>query len=96
MKRSWRRRAAATIVAGLILSSMSAVAMARTDHAKPASAQRTHASITTKRVRIVDFAFAPRTISIKKGTRVRWANMDTTGHTTTSNSGAWIRGHRGG
>ena len=92
MRYSWRRRAAVTIVAGLILSSTSAVAMARTDGARPAEAQRSDAAVTTRRVRIVNFAFAPGTISIARGTRVRWANMDSTGHTTTSNSGAWDSG----
>lgn len=45
-----------------------------------------------RQVRIVDFAFSPRVITIASGTRVRWTNADRVPHTTTSNAGAWNSG----
>jgi plastocyanin len=44
------------------------------------------------RVRIVDNRFRPRTITIERGTRVRWVNRGARNHTTTSNTGAWDSG----
>jgi plastocyanin len=41
------------------------------------------------RVRIVDFAFRPRNLTIDRGTVVRWANRGNRRHTTTSNTGLW-------
>jgi plastocyanin len=41
------------------------------------------------RVRIVDFAFRPRNLTIARGTVVRWANRGARTHTTTSNTGLW-------
>lgn len=44
------------------------------------------------RVRIVDFAFRPRSVTIDRGTVVRWVNRGNQNHTTTSNTGAWNSG----
>lgn len=44
------------------------------------------------RVRMVDFAFRPRVITIARGTRVRWVNVGDTAHTTTSTRGIWDSG----
>lgn len=41
------------------------------------------------RVRIIDFAFRPRNLSIPRGTVVRWANRGNRTHTTTSNTSLW-------
>jgi plastocyanin len=41
------------------------------------------------RVRVVDFAFRPRTLTIAQGTVVRWVNRGDVTHTTTSNTGLW-------
>jgi len=35
-------------------------------------------------VKIVNFAFAPQTLTVKVGTRVTWANKDSSAHTATS------------
>jgi len=43
---------------------------------------------TTDAVNIKDFAFAPASISVKKGTTVTWTNNDTTVHTVTVDSGS--------
>ena len=41
------------------------------------------------RVRVVDFAFRPRNLTIAHGTVVRWMNRGDVTHTTTSNTGLW-------
>jgi plastocyanin len=45
-----------------------------------------------ERVKIVNFAFKPKTITIAKGTKVRWTNRGSANHTTTSNKGLWDSG----
>jgi len=47
---------------------------------------------TVKRVKIINFAFKPKTITIAKGTKVRWRNDGSVSHTTTSNKGLWDSG----
>ena len=48
-------------------------------------------SVTTQavRVRVIDFAFRPRNLTIARGTVVRWVNRGDVTHTTTSNTGLW-------
>jgi plastocyanin len=41
----------------------------------------------TRTVLIQNFRFKPAHITIKRGTRVRWINKDSTAHTTTANNG---------
>jgi plastocyanin len=41
------------------------------------------------RVRVIDFAFRPRNLTIARGTVVRWVNRGDVTHTTTSNTGLW-------
>lgn len=41
------------------------------------------------RVRAKDNFFAPRTITVQKGSRVRWVNRGGNPHTTTSTRGLW-------
>jgi plastocyanin len=50
------------------------------------------AMTSVQRVKIINFAFKPRTITIAKGTKVRWANGGSVNHTTTSNKGLWDSG----
>jgi plastocyanin len=47
---------------------------------------------TANRVKIVDFAFRPRAITVPRGTRVKWVNRGNASHTSTSNSGLWDSG----
>ena len=45
---------------------------------------------TIQRVRMVDGnRFRPPTLTVARGTRVRWVNRDNVSHTTTSNTGIW-------
>jgi plastocyanin len=94
MKESGMRRApirlgtivvAVTLVSSLAMPSMASVRL------QPHGASPLAVS-SIKRVKIVDFAFRPRTITIAKGTKVRWANRGAVNHTTTSNKGLWDSG----
>lgn len=44
---------------------------------------------TVARVKIVDNAFRPRTITVSRGTRVRWRNAGTNIHSVQSKAGTW-------
>lgn len=50
------------------------------------------AATSVQRVKIVDLAFRPKTITITKGTKVKWTNRGNVSHTTTSNGGVWDSG----
>ena len=59
------------------------------------SSDRTDAErtlIDTVRVRLVDNAFRPRSLTVVRGTRVRWINRGDAVHTSTSNSDIWDSG----
>jgi plastocyanin len=47
--------------------------------------------VVVQRVRMVNFAFRPRSLTISAGTKVRWVDSEGT-HSTTSNSGVWDSG----
>lgn len=50
------------------------------------------AAVAVERVRIVDFAFRPRRVTVERGTRVRWVNRGAVAHTSTSTKGLWDSG----
>jgi plastocyanin len=52
----------------------------------------TIATAADRSVRIEDFAFAPRTLTISVGDRVTWTNRDAIEHTATARSGAFDTG----
>ena len=41
------------------------------------------------KVKIADFAFSPKVLTIKAGTKVVWTNKGPSTHTTTSDDGRW-------
>ncbi len=47
--------------------------------------------VVVERVRMVNFAFRPRSVTISKGTKVRWVDSEGT-HSSTSNTGLWDSG----
>jgi plastocyanin len=47
--------------------------------------------VDVQRVRMVNFAFRPRSLSISTGTKVRWVVREGT-HSSTSNTGLWDSG----
>ncbi len=91
MRRTRNGLGAVLLVAGLILGTTGGVATARDSLARPSKPQRA-ATTTIKKVKIVDFAFSPKTVNISKGTKVKWTNTGSVGHTSTSNTGKWDSG----
>jgi plastocyanin len=71
-------------LAGLALVSTLLVVSASGAHKQPTAAAQKH---PTKTVLIQDFSFKPAHITIKRGTKVRWTNRDSTAHTATANNG---------
>jgi plastocyanin len=76
---------AIALVGALGLSSVASVRVSR-------SGASALATTSAERVKIVNFAFKPKTIKIAKGTRVKWKNRGTVNHSTTSNKGLWDSG----
>ena len=46
-------------------------------------------TVATASVKARDNFFAPKTITVQRGTRVRWVNRGDNSHTTTSRTGLW-------
>lgn len=59
--------------------------------AVPVRGDRLTGTTPRVRVRIVDNRFRPRSITVDRGTVVKWINRDDVTHTTTSNTGLWDR-----
>jgi len=76
--------ASAALIVALSVQVPAAGASGPEDNAKGAVAR--------VRVRIVDFQFSPASITIHRGTIVKWKNRGGTSHTTTSNNGLWDSG----
>ena len=51
------------------------------------------ANAMTGQVEIRNFAFAPRTLTVRAGTRVVWTNRDDEPHLITSAGGAFVASH---
>ncbi len=94
MKGSGMRRApirmGITLLVATLVGSLAVPSMA-SDRSQGNTASRL-AATSVERVKIVNFAFKPKTITIAKGTKVRWTNSGTVSHTTTSNKGLWDSG----
>ena len=72
-----------TLAAVVVLSALVVVSAAGAQKHPTAMAQK-H---STRTVVIKNFSFKPAHITIKRGTRVRWINKDSTAHTATANNG---------
>lgn len=79
-----------TLLVATLVGSLSVPSMA-SDRSQGNTAPRI-AAISIERVKIVNFAFRPKAITIAKGTKVRWTNRGSVNHTTTSNKGLWNSG----
>jgi plastocyanin len=94
MKGSGMRRApiriGITLLVATLVGSLAVPSMA-SGRSQRNTAPRLAATLV-ERVKIVNFAFKPRAITIAKGTKVRWTNAGTVSHTTTSNKGLWDSG----
>ena len=72
-----------TVAAVVVVGTLLAVSVAGAQKHPTAKAQK-H---PTKTVLIKNFSFKPAQITIKRGTKVRWINKDSTAHTATANNG---------
>ncbi len=54
----------------------------------PNGGNQTASDQTGNNIEIKNFAFSPSTLTIKVGETVTWANIDSTSHTVTSDSGS--------
>jgi len=79
-----------TLLVATLVGSMAVPSMA-SDRSQGNTASRL-AVTSLERVKIVNFAFKPKAITIAKGTKVRWTNRGSVSHTTTSNKGLWDSG----
>src|SRR6266542_3249359 len=83
MKGSGMRRApirmGITLLVATLVGSLAVPSMA-SDRSQRNTASRL-AATSVERVKIVNFAFKPKTITIAKGTKVRWTNSGTVSHT---------------
>jgi plastocyanin len=70
-----------TVAALVVVGTLFAVSVAGAQKHPTAKAQK-H---PTKKVMIQNFSFKPAHITIKRGTKVRWINKDSTAHTVTAN-----------
>jgi plastocyanin len=72
-----------TVAALVVVSTLFVVSVAGAHKHPTARAQKQ----PTRTVSIQNFSFKPANITIKRGTRVRWINKDSTAHTATANNG---------
>lgn len=95
MARISTRLAVASLTAFAIgLSPATVAADVRADRRGHGSARTDAVRIQTDtvRVRMVDNAFRPRSLTVVQGTRVRWVNRGANVHSSTSNSDIWDSG----
>ena len=70
-----------TLAALVVVGTLLAVSVAGA-HKHPTAMAQKH---PTRKVVIKNFSFNPANITIKRGTKVRWINRDSTTHTATAN-----------
>ena len=72
-----------TVATLVVVGTLFAVSVAGA-HKHPTAKAQKH---PTRTVLIKNFSFKPAHITIKRGTKVRWINKDSTAHTATANNG---------
>jgi plastocyanin len=72
-----------TVATLVVVSTLFAVSVAGA-HKHPTAKSQKH---PTRTLLIKNFSFKPANITIKRGTKVRWINKDSTAHTATANNG---------
>jgi plastocyanin len=72
-----------TVAALVVVSTLFAVSVAGA-HKHPTAKAQKH---PTRTLLIKNFSFKPANITIKRGTKLRWINKDSTAHTATANNG---------
>jgi plastocyanin len=66
---------------------------AGTHTGESASPSSSHGVAATPAVTILNFAYHPKTVTVKVGGKVTWTNRDSTNHTVTADSGAFDLGN---
>src|SRR5437879_2401066 len=79
-----RRTGLITALAITAVLALSFAGYRGTEAAAPSAASNAAASVA-----IQNFAFSPATLTVAMGSNVTWTNDDSTGHTVTSDTGAW-------
>jgi plastocyanin len=79
-----------TLLVAMLVGSLAVPSMASDRSPRGQASPLTATSV--KAVKIINFAFKPKAITIAKGTKVRWTNAGTVSHTTTSIKGVWDSG----
>jgi plastocyanin len=73
-----------TVAALVVVGTLFAGSVAGAHKHRTAAKAQKH---PTRTVSIQNFSFKPAHITIKRGTKVRWINKDSTAHTATANNG---------
>ncbi len=76
----------------LALAAAALLALPPAADAAPTERRPVRGAIATVRIRMRDNVFRPRSVTIQRGTRVRWVNRGNNPHTTTSDRGLWDSG----
>lgn len=92
MRRAPIRLGITVAVAVMLVGSMAVASMAAVRAPAHGASSVAVAVTSVARVKIVDLAFRPKTITIAKGTRLKWTNRGAVSHTTTSTKGLWNSG----
>ena len=79
--------ATAIVVAVLALTLRTQAPITATASTRPTVSQARHV-----RVAILNYDFAPKSLTVRVGTRVTWANRDATAHTATADHGGFDTG----
>src|SRR5690349_13444730 len=85
---NWRRRLTLAFVAAIAVASLAGLRAAAGVSATDPGATASRAASE----RIVDFSFRPTPLRVSPGTRVVFANQDSTAHTATQNGGGFDTG----
>jgi plastocyanin len=86
------RRRGLTALGATVAAALLAAALLSSAPAAGRGSHRTHRRARVVRVNISEFSFHPRTLRVKRGTKVVFANRDSTAHTATRR-GSFDTGH---
>ncbi len=81
-----------TVIASVVVLAVSLAPSAVAAERRGAFERRLPARVVVQRVKMIDFAFRPKSITISVGTKIKWVNGGNASHSTTSNTGLWDSG----
>ncbi|HEX9122265.1 MAG TPA: cupredoxin domain-containing protein [Actinomycetota bacterium] len=83
------RTAARTVIATLLSLGLTALPAGASAERRSGRHDDRALAATRVRVRIVDNTFRPRTVTVSRGTRVRWVNRGDNVHSVKASKGPW-------